>query len=69
MDLDTTDPLQMGLLLLGLIIALIFVIKMDMRKLPLGKVKMFPWTLTSIGIVFAGLTVAKILLKDLISYI
>ena len=64
---DMSDPRCAGVLLASILIGMVFAVRMDMRKLPLGKVKFVPWTMMTIVLLFAALFTAKILLLDVMA--
>ncbi len=65
MNWDPSDATFMGVVT-GLAVALfVLAIVMDARRLPLGKVKMVPWTMITILSLFAVIGSGRLLIQDL----
>ena len=64
---DASDAVFMGIVTAGIVAMMVFAIAMDARKLPLGRVKMMPWTMITIMMLFALMFAGKLLMHDLIA--
>ena len=66
MSWDTSDPAFMGAVLLATVGGLVASIGMDMRRLPLGRIKYVPWTMLTLVFLLASILSARTLLIDLL---
>lgn len=67
MSWDTSDPVFMGCVLAGVVGMLLLCVGMDMRKLPLGRVKLVPWTGITMMLFFVLIFVGRTLLRDVVA--
>lgn len=63
--LDLDNPVHAGGMLGVLVGLLVIAIAMDMRRLPIGRIKWVPWTMLTIVLVLAVGLAARNLLLDL----
>jgi len=64
--LDLDNPVHAGGLLGVLVGLLLVAIAMDMRRLPIGRIKWVPWTMLTIVLVLAVGLAARTLAQDLL---
>lgn len=67
MTWDAADPVFMGCVLAGVVGLLVLAVGMDMRRLPLGRVKWVPWTGITVMLFFALILVGRTLLQDVLA--
>ena len=64
---DASDAVFMGVVTASIVAAMVFAIAIDARKLPLGRIKMVPWTMITIMMLFGLMFAGKLLMRDLIA--
>lgn len=65
MSWDPSDATFMGLVTGIAVAVFVLAIVMDSRRLPLGRIKMVPWTMITIFSLFAVIGSGRLLLQDL----
>lgn len=66
MSWDTGDPAFMAAVVGAMIGAVLLCIGMDMRRLPLGRIKYVPWTMLTLLFMGGTLFSVRLLLQDLL---
>jgi hypothetical protein len=65
MNWDPSDATFMGIVTGVALATFVLAIVMDARRLPLGRIKMVPWTMITIFSLFAVIGSGRLLIQDL----